>query len=151
MRKIVLISLALLSQKVFAEGVELQCKEKGHETFTAFLQIGKDRGDGLTVDATRYRVDFEENSKAKSFSEDSYAAFWGDTEIEIRYGHGDVTHGFVSRETLEYHDASNPIMGYKDYSCELTDGLEPNAKQWKKEAKAYEETLKEADKAKNVI
>jgi len=154
MKKILLLSLAVLSPQVFAESIELQCRNYGSEgRFTQFLIIDKDIDeDGYNKFLSRHYAYFDKDGKARSFSQwaSVYNASWGDKYILVK-GSGNITNGYIDRETLEYDDRSNSLIGRRTYECEITNNLKAKFKRWEKEAKAHKKAENAAQKAKNKI
>ena len=149
MKKILLLSLALLSTKVFAADIDLQCKRRGYDVVFEFIEL---RDSDIPYGyAEFYSVLFDNAGNVDWFLETGRRdTEWLDTEIIIWDSLGRSVIATIDRGTLEYAFGSNPFDRLK-YDCEVIDNLEAKVKRWREEKEAKEKAEKEAKKAKNVI
>ena len=151
MKKILLLSLVLLSPQVLADFVELECKYLSDSK--NFFRIEKDRGGyDFKPSVMRYSVLFLENGKAWSVSERALRAIWEDANIHITGGLI-YESASIDRETLRYSEGRGryPHSSKFEFDCEITNNVEGKVRQWKRQAEQYEKAKKAAKKAKNVI
>ena len=82
MKKILLLSLAVLSPQIFAASVELECSEDlfGMKNF---FHLTEERGNGYGKKVIRYAFRIAENGEARNFYAEELNAIWNDTYIFV--------------------------------------------------------------------